>query len=90
MYRSIRSFRSRLHLDGYTTMSLNKAYMRWIDSCNHDIFTICLHEHNFFLNGGEWLSPQTKEVFFYEVQLEIKIYLLRNRPWINSLFIWEY
>lgn len=39
----------------------------------------------FFLNDGEWLIPQTKEVFFYEVQLEIKIYLLRNQPWINSL-----
>ena len=44
MYRSIRSFRSRLPLDGYTPMPLIKAYMRWIDSCNHDIFAICLRE----------------------------------------------
>jgi len=69
--------------------------MRWIDSCNHNIFSICLsclREHNFFLNEKEWLIPQKKEVFFlfYEVQVEIFISLLRNRPWINSLFIWEY
>ena len=55
--------------------------MRWIDSCNHNIFSICLsclREHNFFLNEKEWLIPQKKEVFFlfYEVQVEIFISLL--------------
>ena len=66
--------------------------MRWIDSCNHDIFAICLREHNLFRNGGEWLSPQTKKVFFLRGTTinSNQIYLLRNRPWINSLFIWEY
>lgn len=28
----------------------------------------------------EWLISQKKEVLFNEVQLEIPIYLLRNRP----------
>ena len=39
MYCSIRSFRSRLQLDGYATHDVPAVYMRWIDSCNHDIFT---------------------------------------------------
>jgi hypothetical protein len=67
MYCSVRSFRSRLHLDGYATMPLIKAYMRWIDSCNHNIFSICLsclREHNFFLNEKEWLILQKKNKSF--------------------------
>lgn len=47
--------------------------MRWIDSCNHNIFSICLsclREHNFFLNEKEWLILQKKTSLFYEVQIE--------------------
>lgn len=43
----------------------------------------CVNRIYFYLKSS--LIPQTKEVFFYEVQLEIQIDLLRNRPWINSL-----
>lgn len=47
--------------------------MRWIDSWNHNIFSIflsCLREHNFFLNEKEWLILQKKRSLFYEVQIE--------------------
>lgn len=33
--------------------------MRWIDSCNHDIFAICLRETHLFLNDGEWLNKRS-------------------------------
>ena len=74
MYRSVKSFRSRLHLDGYVTMPLIKVYMRWIDYCNHDIFAylniISFHEKK--RNG----SLHKIKSFFYEVQIEIPLYLI--------------
>lgn len=55
--------------------------MRWIDSCNHNIFSICLsclREHNFFLNEKEWLILQKKTSLFYEVQIEFFFFVTKS------------
>lgn len=58
-----------------------KVYMRCIDSPNHDIFAYLRISFFFFLNSkeGELLIPQRKS-FFHEVELEILIDFLLNRP----------
>nr|USN93742.1 photochlorophyllide reductase subunit N [Camellia oleifera var. oleifera]USN94000.1 photochlorophyllide reductase subunit N [Camellia oleifera var. oleifera] len=43
--------------------------MRWIDSCNHDIFVICLLEQNFFLKERNNSTKDKRKKSFYEVQL---------------------
>lgn len=64
-----------------------EVYMRWIDSCNHDIFA-CLNIISFQKQKkGNGSFYKTKNLF-YEVQISIFIYLFQNRPWINSPFYW--